>query len=66
MEQSDFIDRRVFDSFIFDKLVEHGYAPSAQESQDITDIFFELLEFLDIEVIEIDEDDMDEHEFRRL
>jgi hypothetical protein len=60
MEQSEFIDRRPIDSFVFDRLVESGYAPSAQEAQDITDIFFDLLMSMGIEVIEIDEDDMDE------
>jgi hypothetical protein len=60
MEQSEYIDRRPIDSFVFDRLVEHGYAPSAQEAQDITDIFFDLLMNMGIEVVEIDEDDMDE------
>jgi hypothetical protein len=65
MEQQDFIDRRPIDSFIFDRLVEYGYTPSAEEAQVITDIFFELLMSMGIDVVEIDEDDMDEPEFRR-
>jgi len=64
MEQSEFIDRRPIDSFVFDRLVELGYAPSAKEAQDITDVFFDLLVGMGIEVIEIDEDDMDEYESR--
>jgi hypothetical protein len=60
MEQSEFIDRRPIDSFIFDRLVELGYAPSAQEAQDVTDVFFDLLVAMGIEVVGIDEDDLDE------
>jgi len=60
MEQSEFIDRRPIDSFVFDSLVELGYTPSAKEAQDITDVFFDLLVNMGIEVIEIDEDDIDE------
>lgn len=66
MEQSEFIDRRPIDSFVFDQLVNLGYAPSAKEAQDVTDIFFDLLVSMGIELVEIDEDDMDEYEPRSL
>lgn len=60
MEQHKFVDRRPIDSFLFTRLIEYGYAPSIDEVQDLTDIFFELLVELEMEVIEIDEDDIDD------
>lgn len=60
MEQHKFIDRRPVDTFLYNRLLEYGYAPSIEEVQDLTDIFFELFIELGVEVIEIDEDDMDD------
>jgi hypothetical protein len=60
MEQEQFLDRRLIDSFVFNRLVENGYVPSIEEAQDVTDIFFELLTDLGIEMIEMCEDDLNE------
>jgi hypothetical protein len=42
-EESFFLDDRAIDNYLFTHLVELGYAPTLEEIQDITDVFFMLL-----------------------
>jgi hypothetical protein len=42
-EESFFLDDRMIDNYLFTHLVELGYAPTLEEIQDITDVFFMLL-----------------------
>ena len=41
--QNVYLDPRAMDNYIFEKLLESGYAPELEEVQTITDIFIELL-----------------------
>lgn len=50
-----FLDDRMIDNYLFSHLVELGYAPTLEEIQDITDIFFMLLN--DCGVIAMDEEE---------
>jgi hypothetical protein len=56
--QSIFLDPRSMDNYIFEKLLESGYAPDIEEVQTVTDIFIELLIQLQlVDPVEIENED---------
>ena len=56
--QNVFLDPRAMDNYIFEKLVESGYAPDLEEVQTVTDIFIELLIQLQLaDPVEIEDGD---------